>query len=75
MATLDGAQMCKWITFDDSLKPTLNHHQLAEWIHNLAEAKLDTSGSERTYTRRMASKSPSAAAPVAGSATRHPSPR
>ncbi len=51
VATLDGAQMCKWITFDDSLNPTLNHDQLAEWIHNLAETKLDTAGSERTYTR------------------------
>lgn len=51
VATLNGAQMCKWITFDDSLKPTLNHDQLAEWIHNLAETKLDTAGSERTYTR------------------------
>ncbi|MDY3053008.1 MAG: L,D-transpeptidase family protein [Collinsella bouchesdurhonensis] len=51
VATLNGAQMCKWITFDDSLKPTLNHDQLAEWIHNLAVTKLDTAGSERTYTR------------------------
>ena len=51
VATLDGAQMCKWITFDDSLNPTLNHDQLAEWIHNLAVTKLDTAGSERTYTR------------------------
>lgn len=51
VATLNGAQMCKWITFDDSLNPTLNHDQLAEWIHNLAETKLDTAGSERTYTR------------------------
>ena len=51
VATLNGDQMCKWITFDDSLKPTLNHDQLAEWIHNLAVTKLDTAGSERTYTR------------------------
>lgn len=51
VATLNGAQMCKWITFDDSLNPTLNHDQLAEWIHNLAVTKLDTAGSERTYTR------------------------
>ncbi len=51
VATLDGAQMCKWITFDDDLNPELNHDQLAEWIHNLAETKLDTAGTERTYTR------------------------
>ncbi len=51
VATLDGKQMCQWITFDDSLNPTLNQDQLSAWIRELASTKLDTAGSTRTYTR------------------------
>ncbi len=51
VATLDGKQMCQWITFDDSLNPTLNQDSLSAWIRELASTSLDTAGSTRTYTR------------------------
>ena len=51
VATLDGSQMCQWITFDDSLTPQLNSDQLTAWVSELASSKLDTTGTTRTYTR------------------------
>ena len=51
IATLDGATMTQWITFDENLNPTLNADSLTEWIRNLAATQLDTVGTERTYTR------------------------
>ncbi|MDO4436614.1 MAG: L,D-transpeptidase [Coriobacteriaceae bacterium] len=51
VATLDGATFAQWMTFDESLKPTLTTEPLTQWVHELAVSKLDTVGSERTYTR------------------------
>ncbi len=51
VGTLDGATMTQWITFDEQLSPTLDHEALAAWIRDLAVSKLDTAGSQRTYTR------------------------
>lgn len=51
VATLDGATMTQWITFDENLKPVLNESGLTDWIRNLASTQLDTVGTERTYTR------------------------
>ena len=51
VGTLDGATMTQWITFDEALTPTLDHDALAAWIRELAVSKLDTAGSQRTYTR------------------------
>ena len=51
VATLDGATFVQWMTFDESLKPTLSTEPLAQWVRDLAETKLDTIGCQRTYTR------------------------
>lgn len=51
VATLDGSTMTQWITFDESLAPTLDAEALSGWIRQLAAEKLDTAGSQRTYTR------------------------
>ena len=51
IATLDGQTMMQWVTFDQNLNPTLNQEQLAAWVRELAVSKLDTSGTQRTYTR------------------------
>lgn len=51
VATLDGKTMTQWITFDEDLNPTLQEDGLSEWIRQLAEAQLDTAGTERRYTR------------------------
>lgn len=51
VATLDGATMTQWITFDENLNPVLNESGLTDWIRNLASTQLDTVGTERTYTR------------------------
>ena len=47
---LDGAQMAKWIVFDDNLQPELDTKQMTEWAYGLDD-NLDTAGTERTYTR------------------------
>ena len=51
VATLDGATFVQWMTFDESLKPTLSTEPLAQWVRDLAETKLDTIGCQRTYAR------------------------
>ncbi len=51
VATLDGSSFAQWMTFDENLVPTLSTEPLAQWVHELALAKLDTIGSQRTYTR------------------------
>lgn len=51
VATLDGATFVQWMTFDESLKPTLSTEPLAQWVRDLAETKLDTMGCQRTYAR------------------------
>lgn len=51
VATLDGSQLCQWITFDDQLNPTLETDKVEAWVHELATSKLDTTGTQRTYTR------------------------
>lgn len=51
VATLDGKTMTQWITFDEDLNPTLQKDGLSKWIRQLAEAQLDTVGTERRYTR------------------------
>lgn len=51
VATLDGATFVQWMTFDESLKPTLSTEPLTQWVRDLAETKLDTIGCQRTYTR------------------------
>lgn len=51
VATLDGATLAQWMTFDANLKPTLNTDMVTSWVHDLAAAKLDTVGTQRTYTR------------------------
>lgn len=51
VATLDGATFVQWMTFDESLKPTLSTEPLAQWVRDLAETKLDTIDCQRTYAR------------------------
>lgn len=51
VSTLDGAQLAQWITFDETLNPTLNTEPVGQWVHELAKTHIDTVGSERTYTR------------------------
>lgn len=50
VATLDGAQLAQWITFDDALNPTLSTDPVTAWVRQLATT-LDTAGTTRTYTR------------------------
>lgn len=50
VATLDGAQLAQWITFDDALRPTLSTEPVTAWVRELA-GTLDTAGTTRTYTR------------------------
>ena len=51
VATLDGAQLAQWITFDENLSPVLSTDPVTAWVRDLAENTLDTVGSDRTYTR------------------------
>ncbi|WP_102337384.1 L,D-transpeptidase family protein [Collinsella provencensis] len=51
VATLDGAQLATWITFDDNLTPALDTEMVTTWAHDLATNTLDTVGTKRTYTR------------------------
>lgn len=51
VATLDGAQLAQWITFDDNLSPVLSTDPVTAWVSDLAKNTLDTVGSDRTYTR------------------------
>lgn len=50
VAALDGKTLAQWIVFSDDLKPSLNADQVTAWANDLA-GKLNTVGSERTYTR------------------------
>ncbi len=47
---LDSSTFKDWITFDDSLNPTLSDDSLTDWANQLAD-NYNTVGSERTYTR------------------------
>lgn len=47
---LDGSLLSQFISFDDSLVPSLEESKLEEWIRSLA-AGLDTVGTVRTYSR------------------------
>ena len=47
---LDSSTFKDWITFDDSLNPTLSDESLTNWANQLAD-NYNTVGSERTYTR------------------------
>lgn len=49
-ATLDGSTIAGWITFDESLTPTLNQEALTTWAQQLGQS-FNTVGTERTYTR------------------------
>ena len=49
VATLDASEMLSWITFDESLTPSLDTSQLTTWVANRAES-VDTVGAERTFT-------------------------
>lgn len=51
VATIDGAQLATWITFDKDLKPTLDTERATAWVHELAVNQLDTVGTAREYTR------------------------
>lgn len=51
VATLDGATLATWITFDEDLNPTLNADMVTTWVHDLAANQLDTAGTDREYTR------------------------
>ena len=51
VATLDGSTLASWMTFDEQLKPTLNTDMVSTWVRELAQTKLDTAGTSRTYTR------------------------
>lgn len=51
VATLDGATLATWMTFDDQLNPTLNTDMVTTWVRELAQTTLDTAGTSRTYTR------------------------
>lgn len=51
VATLDGATLATWITFDENLTPALNTEMVATWVHDLAVNTLDTVGTTRTYSR------------------------
>lgn len=51
VATLDGATLATWMTFDEQLNPTLNTDMVTTWVSELAKTKLDTVGTSRTYTR------------------------
>ena len=50
VATLDGKQLAQWMTFDESLTPTLATDQVSSWAKELA-GTIDTRGTARTYTR------------------------
>lgn len=51
VATLDRGTLATWVTFDEALTPSLSTDSLRQWVRDLASTQLDTSGSERTYTR------------------------
>ena len=51
VATLDGATLAQWITFDENLSPVLSTDPVTAWVSELAKSTLDTVGSDRTYTR------------------------
>ena len=51
VATLDGATLAQWITFDGNLAPVLSTEPVTAWVADLAKNTLDTVGSDRTYTR------------------------
>lgn len=51
VATVDGATIAPWITFDEALEPSLSTEPLTQWVRDLASTQLDTVGSKRTYTR------------------------
>ena len=51
VATLDGATLAQWITFDENLTPILSTDPVTAWVSDLAKNTLDTVGSDRTYTR------------------------
>ena len=51
VATLDGATLAQWITFDENLTPVLSTDPVTAWVAELAKSTLDTVGSDRTYTR------------------------
>ena len=52
VATLDGSSFAQWMTFDENLVPTLSTEPLAQWVHELALAKLDTIGSAHVHAAR-----------------------
>ena len=51
VATLDGATLAQWITFDQNLSPVLSTEPVTAWVAELAKSTLDTVGTDRTYTR------------------------
>lgn len=49
VATVDAAQIAKWVTLDSDENPTLDESAVKTWVQDLA-GKLDTTGGTRTLT-------------------------
>lgn len=50
VAEITPSDIAQWVTLDDNLTPSFNDDDLTQWVSNFA-SKVNTVGSERTYTR------------------------